>query len=581
MQPVDVTTLSAVREELRSNWLPARVEQLRQEDSFTVEILLRTLHQSAWLVCSHHPQSARIHIRQFRERGPAPKSPNPQAFISQLQDCLQGKVLVQIEQPAWERVLILHFASRPDEPVTHRLYVEIMGKYSNLVLTDADAPNIILNCAHVVTDSQSRLRPMGPGDRYTPPPPLTSPEPSLATPFTVWQARVSLLPKSLDQMLIQSYRGISKSLTHQMLAQAQIPSTAKTQDLSEAQWQALFFAWTDWLTTMQSGLFKPCLHATGYSVLGWGCALTSVQTASAVLDQYYSQTIYAEAFKNQRSRMMQVIQGALTKLAKKEAEFKERLLQAQDCALFRQKGDLLKANLHKIQPGQKVARLTDPNTGERFSIAIDPAKDAMTNAQQYYKRHRKAKRAQEIIVPLLESVYREQHYLATVQTALEQMEQDLESLQEVQSELEEAQYLKVNPKNRPFRKTKTVFHGYLTPSGLKIWVGRNNRQNEDLSFKVAAPNDLWFHAQEIPGSHVVLQIPPGTIPQEEDLAAAAAAAAYHSRSRQESKVPVAYTECHHLRKLKGPLPGLVTYETFQVMWGVPDRVKDLSPSPSS
>jgi predicted ribosome quality control (RQC) complex YloA/Tae2 family protein len=577
MQPVDVTTLSAVREELRSHWLPARVEQLRQEDSFSVQILLRTLDQSAWLVCSHHPQSARIHMRQFRDRGPTQKPPNPQAFISQLQDCLQGKVLVQIEQPAWERVLILHFASRPDQPATHRLYVEIMGKYSNLVLTDAEAQNTILNCAHVVTDTQSRLRPMGPGDRYSPPPPLTSPEPSLAIPFTAWQARVSLLPKSLDQSLIQSYRGISKSLTHQMLTQAQISVTAKTQDLSEAQWQSLFCSWTNWLTTMQSGLFKPCLSATGYSVLGWGCASTPEQTASAVLDQYYSQTIHAQAFKNQQSRMLQVVHVALTKLAKKEAEFKERLFQAQDGALFRQKGDLLKANLHKIQPGQKVARLT-ASTGERFNIAIDPAKDAITNAQQYYKRHQKAKRALEIIVPLLESVYREQHYLATVQTALEQMEQDLESLQEVQTELEEAKYLKVNPKNRPFRKTKTVFHGYLTPHGLKIWVGRNNRQNEELSFKVAAPSDLWFHAQEIPGSHVVLQIPPGTIPHEKDLAAAAAAAAYHSRSRQERKVPVAYTECRHLRKLKGPLPGLVTYETFQVTWGVPDEVKELSAS---
>jgi predicted ribosome quality control (RQC) complex YloA/Tae2 family protein len=579
MQPVDVTTLSAIREELRRDWVPARVEQLRQEDSFTVQILLRTFNKSAWLVCSHHPQSARIHIRQFRDRGPAQKPPHPQAFISQLQDCLQGKVLVQIEQPSWERVLILHFAARPDEPASHRLYVEIMGKYSNLVLTEATAQNMILNCAHVVTDSQSRLRPMGPGDLYTPPPPLTSPEPSLSIPYSSWQARVSLLPKPVDQSLIQSYRGISKSLTHQLLTQAGIPITAKTQELGEAQWQALFGAWTAWLTTMQSGLFQPCLKDSGYSVLGWECAAGQGKTASAVLDQYYSQTTESQTFKNQQSRMLQVIQVALTKLDKKEAEFKERLLQAQDCELFRQKGDLLKANLHKIQPGQKVARLTDPHTGERFNITIDPAKDAITNAQQYYKRHQKAKRALEIIIPLLEGVYREEHYLATVQTALEQMEQDLESLQEVQAELEEAKYLKVNPKNRPFRKTKTVFHGYWTPHGLKIWVGRNNRQNEELSFKVAAPNDLWFHAQEIPGSHVVLQIPPGTIPHEEDLAAAAAVAAYHSRSRQESKVPVAYTECRHLRKLKGPLPGLVTYETFQVIWGVPDRVNLLTKYP--
>ena len=420
---------------------------------------------------------------------------------------------------------------------------------------------------------------MGPGDLYTPPPPLTSPEPSLSIPYSSWQARVSLLPKPVDQSLIQSYRGISKSLTHQLLTQAGIPITAKTQELGEAQWQALFGAWTAWLTTMQSGLFHPCLKDSGYSVLGWECVSNQEQTASAVLDQYYSQTTEAQTFKNQQSRMLQVIQVALTKLGKKEAEFKERLLQAQDCELFRQKGDLLKANLHKIQPGQKVARLTDPNTGERFNITIDPAKDAITNAQQYYKRHQKAKRALEIIIPLLEGVYREQHYLATVQTALEQMEQDLESLQEVQAELEEAKYLKVNPKNRPFRKAKTVFHGYLTPHGLKIWVGRNNRQNEELSFKVAAPSDLWFHAQEIPGSHVVLQIPPGTIPHEEDLAAAAAAAAYQSRSRQESKVPVAYTECRHLRKLKGPLPGLVTYETFQVIWGVPDQVNLLTKYP--
>jgi predicted ribosome quality control (RQC) complex YloA/Tae2 family protein len=203
------------------------------------------------------------------------------------------------------------------------------------------------------------------------------------------------------------------------------------------------------------------------------------------------------------------------------------------------------------------------------------------NAQAFYKRHQKLKRTRDAVMPLLTEVETELHYLEQVEAALSQTAQyrdadDLAALEEIRDELVQQAYLD-DPYQRQSRTRVDHlpnFHKYRTPSGIEIWVGRNNNQNEALSFKAANDYDLWFHTQEIPGSHVLLRLAPGAQASDEDLAWAANIAAWFSRARQSEQVPVVYTQPKHVYKPKGARPGMVIYKHEQVLWGQPQKAKD-------
>src|SRR4028118_494576 len=197
MQPVDFTTLTAACCELRSDWVPGRTEQVYQRDRYTIALCLRTLKGRGWLTLSWHPQAARICLGD-----PPPRTPDTFTFSDQLRHQLSGLALVDIKAIAlWERVLDLQFAKRPGDPVSFHLYVEIMGKYSNVILTGAD--NLIVTAAHQVSAKQSSIRLIQTGQPYELPPALTASLPSLSESQERWQERVSLVPGALQRPLLK------------------------------------------------------------------------------------------------------------------------------------------------------------------------------------------------------------------------------------------------------------------------------------------------------------------------------------------------------------------------------------------
>ncbi|WP_218081402.1 Rqc2 family fibronectin-binding protein [Anthocerotibacter panamensis] len=562
MQAVDVTTLSAVLHELRTDWIPARVERVRQETPHTLHLLLRSVRGQESLEISCHPVAARIHLCWTKMHG---KAGTRYPFGYQVFQHLGGQVLTGLEQPDWERVAILEFAPRPQAPVTFRLYVEIMGKYSNLLLVDNSGH--IVCCAHTVDDSQSRVRPLMPGDVYTPPPPLLSAIPSQAEPFLNWQGRLSLLPIPLEKALIESYRGVSRTLTRQMLAQAGLPGSILPARLTPDEWQKLHHLWCSWLAVRETNAYQPGWTPSGYTVLGWG--MTALEkSVNFLLDRYYTAALTDQQLNQQRNRLGQILNSALKKARVKLSDFVTRRDSAEDHASLKEKADLLMAHPQERRPGQTRVVLPSFATEQPVTIPLNPAKDLIENAQIYYRKHRKAHRALSALAPLIARMEAERDYLEGVLSQLEQA--DLAVLAEIEQELRATGYVSSGPKNNIPSAPVSPYHRFLTPNGLTILCGRNNRQNEEITFRVAQPNDLWFHAQEIPGAHVLLQIPPGQVPEASDLQATANVAAHYSRARQSGQVPVLYTPRHYLRKLKGHLPGLVTYSQFQVLWGKPD-----------
>ncbi|NDJ17169.1 Rqc2 family fibronectin-binding protein [Myxacorys almedinensis] len=569
MQPVDFTTLSALRWELQAEWLPSRLEQVYQRDRFTLCLALRTIQKRGWLTISWHPQAARLHIGD-----PPPRDPDTFTFSQQVRHQVGNLALVAIAPVApWERALDLQFARRPGDAVLWHLYVEVMGKYSNAILVNKD--HQIVTAAHQVSAHQSSVRPIQTGQIYTLPPSLTEPAPTLDESQARWRERISLVPGEIRRNLIKNYRGLSSALVLSMVQAAGLEPTRSTDDLLDADWQRLFEGWQTWLKTLERGQFQPGWTDFGYTVVGW--SLT--KPANSVQDMvhaYYRDRLNEQEFTQLRHQIAQKLKTILAKLYQKADTFRSRLDHSDQADRSKDQADLLMANLHAWEPGMNAIALADFETGAPVTIPLNPEKNAVLNAQSLYKKHQKLRRTRAAIEPLLSDVQSEIDYLEQVEAALSQFDdyqapEDLDALEEIREELIQQKYLEDSEYQKPLRKDDEASQPrkFTSPSGFELLIGRNNRQNDRLTFRTANDYDLWFHTQEIPGSHVLLRLEPGAIADKKDLQFAANAAAYHSRARQSEQVPVTYTQPKHVYKPKGAKPGTVIYKQERIIWGNP------------
>ncbi|MEG3909794.1 NFACT RNA binding domain-containing protein [Microcoleus sp. w2-18bC1] len=600
MQPVDFTTLTAACSELRAQWLPARLEQVYQRDRFTVSLALRTMKGRGWIDLSWHPVAARICVGD-----PPPRIPDTFTFSEQLRHQLSGLALVSIAPvSSWERVIDLQFAKRPGEPALWHLYAEIMGKYSNVILTAQD--NLVVTCAHQVSAKQSTVRPIQTGQPYEMPPSLTDAVPSLSESQNRWQSRISLVPGQLKGNLLKNYRGMSKALVLAMIRSASLDPEQSTDSLNPDDWQQLFQRWLYWLQCLENSKFHPSFTPEGYTVIDWptpenqnvramppysapsnSSFLTSVKSVTEsvaelpssvqeILNSYYTGQINQEVFAQLRHQLTQKLNNVLAKLRLKANTFKERLQQSADADTHKSQADLLMANLQHWEPGMKSISLPDFETEKPVVISLNPEKNAVQNAQALYKKHQKLKRARIAVEPLLAAVQEEIDYLEQVEVALSVLEtyrntQDLQTLAEIREELIQQKYLDVPDYRSTDKNAAIEFHRYHSPSGFELLIGRNNRQNDQLTFRTANDYDLWFHTLEIPGSHALLRLEPGTVAEETDLQFAADMTAYYSRARHSEQVPVVYTEPKYVYKPKGAKPGMVVYKQERIVWGRPQQ----------
>jgi predicted ribosome quality control (RQC) complex YloA/Tae2 family protein len=408
--------------------------------------------------------------------------------------------------------------------------------------------------------------------------------PSLGESQPSWQDRVSLVPSTLKKMLMQSYSGLSSALVATLVESAQLSPTQPSEELTQADWDRLFMVWQRWLMALEKGQFFPGRTATGYTLLDWD-ALAPVDDLHGLLNDYYRDELNRQQFDRLRNQLQQKIKGHLDKLGQKADTFRQRLGQSAQAEDLRQQADLLMTYNHQWEPGLTAMTLTDFETGAPVTISIDPDKTAIQQAQRLYKQHQKLKRAKDKVMPLLNEVEAELNYLEQVDDALGQIASygeptDLEALIDIRDELVQQGYL-ASPDYRPNdrRSNAETFRQLQTPDGLAVLVGRNNRQNDLLISTVATDYDLWFHTQEIPGSHVLLRLGAGQVPSETDLQWVADIAAYFSRARQSDQVPVIYTQPRYVYKPKGARPGMVIYKHETVLWGQPQRLRQSPPIP--
>ena len=559
LQPMDLTSLRAALSEWRGLLLPSRFEKAQQGSSHSLQLGLRHLHGIQWLELCWQAEAARVHAI-----APPPRQGEGSTLAQQLQHGLRGLALTSLEQPGWERIVDLGFARRPGEPLEKRLVIELMGRHSNLFLLDGEGRVVAL--ARQVKSGQSRLRPIGTGDRYQLPPPPAGEPPCAASSFAAWQQRLLLLPLPLERALRDAFQGISPALALQLVPETWLEQPVHT--LGEEQWLQLWQAWQSWLEALDAERYSWQPSPTGYRCwaplsqdpLNRDAAGDPAQPArrgglpiNQALAAYYGELLATRALQDNRQQLRQ----RLEKLADQQA----RMVADQEALLAAAAGS------------EELQRQADALLSQR-----QPSRQCIDDAQTLYRRARKLRRSLAAISPRLEQHHQ---HLAAIEASLTYLDQ-AESVSQLEALREELEEL-LGRSTRPGRRQRRALAAardtpspleLCTGSGVVVQVGRNHRQNEWISFRQARRGDLWFHAQELPGSHVVLKSSAG-VAAADDVQVAADLAAHFSRGRANGRVPVLMVPVDALQRIPGAAPGTVRHRGGEVIWGVPERALSL------
>ena len=494
------------------------------------------------------PVYPRIHTTTQQPDNPL----TPPAFCMLLRKHLEPSRLLQIEQTGADRIVTLRFECYGETgQITEKsLVFELMGRHSNIFLVSADG--MIYDAVRRKPDGESSLRVIMPGEKYINPPDQDKVDPwtfSRDQAFT----ELRLLPPqtALWKWLQDSFQGFSKTAAQEVVRRANLNPSLRRSETGPTEWEALICAMETFLAELDRG-GVPTWHKqgkediTGYALKNQMNAQT-FPTVDDLVDSFFTRRIQQVEIEKLANHLRRQINRHLKRITKKERIQEQTLREAENAHELRHQGELLTANMYKIQKGQTSVEVMDYSKPEQplVTIALDPRLTPSENAQRIFKQYTKARNSRKITAQQLKKTKQERMYLEGLLLHID-LADKIQTLQEIELELIHEGYLrkpKRSPKSRPTRSSPEK---YLSSDGLTILVGRNNRQNDELTFKIARPNHWWFHAQNIPGSHVVV-LAEGSIP-EKTILESASLAAYYSKAKNSPKVSVDYTERRHVRK---------------------------------
>ena len=536
--------LHHMTEELRRELLGGRIQKINQPFEQELVLQIRSNRKSHKLLLSAHSVFGRVQLTDTTFENPAV----PNTFIMVMRKYLQGAVIEAIQQVENDRILEISVSNKNEigDSVAVTLVIEIMGKHSNIILLDKSSGKIIEAIKHVGF-SQNSYRTILPGSTYVAPPQTGS-----LNPFTVGDEKLfeilqteEIEPKRLQQI----FQGLGRDTATEL-------SGCLTTDRLKT-FRAFFASPT-----------QPSLTEKSFSALLFSDSKTQMSTLSELLDTFYKDKAERDRVNQQASELIRRVENELEKNRKKLGKQEEELLATENAEEFRQKGELLTTFLHQVPNDQDQVELDNYYTGEKIIISLDKALTPNQNAQRYFKRYQKLKEAVKHLTSLIEETRATILYLESVETALAQA--SLTEIAEIREELVQTGFIRRRQREKIQKRQKP--EKYLATDGQTIiLVGRNNLQNDELTFKIAKKDELWFHAKDIPGSHVVIT---GNLqPSDEVKTDAAELAAYFSKARLSNLVQVDMIETRKLNKPTGGKPGFVTYTGQKTLRVTPDEEK--------
>ena len=532
-------------EELRSELLNGRIQKINQPFDQELVLQIRSNRKSHRLLLSAHPVFGRIQLTESTFENPA----QPSTFIMVLRKYLQGAVIESIQQIENDRIIEITVSNKNEigDHIQATLIIEIMGKHSNILLVDKSSHKILEVIKHIGF-SQNSYRTLLPGATY-----IAPPNTEALNPFTIKDEKLfeilqtqELTAKNLQKL----FQGLGRDTAYEL-------EKLLTND-KLSNFRSFFKQET-----------KPCLTDKSFSCVPFSSKTTEYfDNLSQLLDVYYKDKAERDRVKQQASELIRRVENELQKNRQKLKKQEKELLATENAEEFRQKGELLTTFLHQVPNDQDQVILDNYYTNQPITIALDKALTPNQNAQRYFKRYQKLKEAVKYLTELIEETKATILYLESVETVLNQA--GLDEIAEIREELIQTGFIRRRQREKIQKRQKP--EKYLASDGKTIiLVGRNNLQNDELTFKMARKEELWFHAKDIPGSHVVITA--NLNPTDEVKTDAAELAAYFSKGRLSNLVQVDMIEVKKLNKPTGGKPGFVTYTGQKTLRVTPDPEK--------
>lgn len=567
----DAGMMCAVTSELQEKLAGSRVEKIYQPERDEIIIALHTKSGGAKLDICATPGSSRINITTVQKENPQ----NPPSFCTLLRKHLSGARLLEVSMPGFERVAKIIFEARDEMGFsqTRILFIEIMGKYSNMILTDGGLK--ISGVLRPVNFSLSVKRQLLPQMTYELPPAQDKLDPmSTSAEEFIALARDNPTLAS-DKFITAFYSGISSLVAREIASRsAEVAGQAPV---------SLYRAFEDVMNIIKTADFSPVIIYDGdrpvdfcfFDIRQYGGALSvrKMDSISEVIEEFYSQRDKAEHSRQRAHDLFRLVANAEGRLRKKISLQEQELGDCSQKESFRRVGELITSNMHTLKRGMSRATVTDyydPDCGQ-VEISLDPRLSPSQNAQYYYKKYNKLKNAETELAKQIEAAKKELEYIITVKDCLERASGQSE-LDDIRSELAASGYVSPAAGKSPAKKEKekTRPAEFFTRNGFRLLCGKNNIQNDYITFKAASKNDIWFHVKNVPGSHVVL-FTQGREPTDDDIYDAACTAAIHSSLSGASKTAVDYTLVKNVKKPNGAKPGFVIYPTYKTVYVSPEK----------
>ncbi len=578
--PLDAIFLTALKNELARQITGLKIDKIQQPEQDQIILSLRGFGAAPRLLISAGTGDARVHVTDAVFENPQ----NPPMFCMLLRKHLTGAIIKSVIQPTLERAvdITLDCYDAFGEPCQRYLIIELMGRYSNIILTEQDG--MIIDCLRRVDTLMSELRQVLPGLFYRLPPKQNKHDPLDVTS----EVFISLLTgtgndRAADKWLLDTFNGLSPLICRELVYRAYGDTGMRLAEaIRKDGGRALGDTFFSLVSDIGAGRFRAILLSDGegrpkdfsYSeITQYGNLYKSEQSVSfsGLLDAFYTRRSAAERMRQRSHALINTIKNAHDRVRRKIEIQRVELEKTSDRERLRQMGDIITANMHTIKKGMAVFRTVDyySEDGREVDIWLDPLKTPQQNAAKYFKDYSKAKKAKVVLKEQIELGESELAYLRSVLDEISRAESERD-LVEIRQELKQTGYIKAQKTGKKEKPVPAQPGRYESSTGFLIHVGKNNVQNEALTHKQAFKTDVWLHAQKIPGSHVIISTN-GQTPDDTTLSEAAVLAAYYSQARESKKVPVDYTLIKYVKKIPGGRPGMVIYTDYKTIIAEPDE----------
>ena len=568
----DGITIANIVTELNQTITGGKINKIAQPENDELIITIKNQRKQYRLFLSASASLPLIYLTETNKPSPL-TAPN---FCMLLRKHIGSGKIIAIEQPGMERIIrfTIEHLNELGDLCTKYLIVEIMGKHSNIIFCNEE-DQIIDSIKHV-SAHMSSVREVLPGRPYFIPETQSKLNPFVLT-EEIFQEKIFPRPVNVAKAIYTSITGISPLMAEEVCYRAGIDGGIPTDGLEDVERVHLAHTFLRMVDDIRDGHFEPNIIYKGKEPVEFACCpLAQYQADRAVsypsifpvLETYYAEKNIVTKMRQKTVDLRKIVQNALERNVKKYQLQQKQLKDTEKKEKYRVWGELLNTYGYEVEPGAKSMEALNYYTNEMIQIPLDETMTPQENAKKYFDKYSKLKRTKEALDTLLQETGDEIKHLESIAASLDIASSE-EDLVQIKEEMMEYGYVKrKNTGGKKVKVTSRPYH-YISSDGYDIYVGKNNFQNDELSFKFASGNDWWFHAKGQPGSHVIVKSKNEELP-DRTFEEAGKLAAYYSRGRQAPKVEIDYTQKKNLRKPTGGKPGFVVYYTNYSLLIEPD-----------